>query len=299
MKTFLLRVFYFLSAIIPEKFYLRVVFYLRTGYKLNLKNPKTFNEKLQWLKVNYRDWDYVKLVDKYAVKEYVTNKVGSQYVIPNLGLYKNTSEIDWKALPNQFVMKVTHDSGGVIVCKDKSTFDIEKAVKKLTHDLHRRYWKYTREWPYKYTSPRILCEVFINQQDASKDLLDYKFFCFDGVPRLLYVASNRSSGVANFDFFDLDFNRLDVKNGHPNSKEKLEKPENFQEMIDVAASLSKGMPHVRVDLYNVDGHIYFGEMTFFHMSGMVSFVPHEFDIQLGNMLVLPNKNRNNDNKVQF
>jgi len=289
MKTLFLKALYFLSPLVPERLYLRMVFRLRTGYKLNLRNPKTFNEKLQWLKVNYRDPKYVQLVDKYEVKDYVSRVCGGGHVVPTLGVWDSVNAINWNCLPDRFVMKVTHDSGGVIVCKDKNKLDISKARKTLEEDLKRNYWKYSREWPYKYVKRRIICEEYIEPDENNPDLMDYKFFCFDGVPRLLYVASNRSSGIANFDFFDLDFNRLKIKNGHPNSTGDFEKPVNFEKMIEVAADLSKGMPHVRVDLYNVKGRIYFGEMTFFHMSGMVPFAPHEWDLKIGEWLTLPEK----------
>ncbi len=208
-------------------------------------------------------------------------------MIPTLGVYDNADEIDFEKLPDKFVLKCTHDSGGIVICKDKSKLDIAKARLKLSKGLRQSYFHQYREYPYKYVRPRIIAEEY--REDESGNLNDYKFFCFDGEVKCLFVATGRSKGhdAIKFDFFDTKWNSLSIKNGHPNSAVLPKKPENFEQMVEVAAKLSKGFPHVRVDLYNCNGKIYFGEFTFFHFSGIVPFVPEEWDYKLGDWLRLP------------
>lgn len=269
---------------IPDRLYLKWMFKLRLGYKLNLNSPQTYNEKLQWLKLNYHNSDYTRLVDKVAVKDFVARKVGKKFVIPTIGVWDSVNDIDWDSLPNKFVVKSTNDSGGVVVCSDKNKFDVNIAVNKLRKLGGRDYSKWSKEYPYKGVPHRFIAEEYI---DDGQGLIDYKFFCFDGVPRFLFVATGRQQGDVRFDFFDINFTHLPVINGHPNAIVPPKQPLNFETMLQVATKLSEGMPHVRVDLYNVNGEVYFGELTFFHWSGFVPFVPFKWDCIFGRYLKLP------------
>ena len=276
------------AKIWPDETFLKMLFPLRVGYKLNLDNPKTFNEKLQWLKLHNREPIYTKMVDKVDAKEYVANIIGEEYIIPTLGVYDNVDDIDFEALPNQFVLKCTHDSGGIVVCKDKSQLNIEDAKRKLYRGLRTNYYHQNREWPYLNVKPRIIAEQYM-VDESGYELKDYKFFCFDGKVELLFIATDRGSKTeeTKFDFFDANFNHLPFTNGHPNATKAISKPIGFERMKEIAAKLSKGHPHLRVDLYDINGQIYFGELTFYHWSGMTPFVPIEWDYKLGEMINLP------------
>lgn len=277
-----------LSHIIPDKMYLKLQHRLYVGCKLDLKNPKTFNEKLQWLKLYNRNPEYSVLVDKYEVKKYIADTIGEQYVIPTLGIWNSVEEIDFNLLPNQFVLKCTHDSGSTIVCKDKSSFDIESAKSKLSQKMKLNMFWWGREWPYKNVKPRIIAEAYMEDPSTS-ELRDYKFFCFNGVSKALFIATDRQDATTEtkFDFFDMEFNHIDVRNGHPNADKQLAKPQRFDEMITLAEKLSTGFPHLRVDFYEVDGKIYFGELTFYHWSGLVPFEPKKWDYKFGEWIELP------------
>ena len=280
-----------LSNLLPDKLYLQLRFRHHFDRWINWKNPQTFNEKLQWLKIYNRNPLYTTLVDKYAVKKWVADKIGEQYVIPTLGVWNSFDEIDFDKLPNQFVLKTTHDSGGVVICQDKKTFNKEAAREKLTKSLKRNFYYQGREWPYKNVPPRIIAEPYL-EDTQTKELRDYKFFCFDGAVKLLYVASDRQNKQeeTKFDFFDINFNRLPFVNAHPNSQKAIERPRTFEKMKFLAAKLSETFSHIRVDFYEINGQIYFGELTFFHMSGFVPFDPPEWDKKIGDWLVLPRKN---------
>ena len=273
----------------PEK-YIKTLFYQRTGYPLNLDNPRTYNEKLQWLKLYWHNPILTTLVDKYAVKDFVKERIGEQYVIPTIGVWERASDIDWDKLPNQFVLKCTHDSGGLVICKDKSQLDKLRAVKKLTKSMANNYYYFGYEWPYKNVVPRIIAEPYLEDPET-KELRDYKFFCFNGVVKALFIATDRNKeGVdVKFDFFDEEFNHLPFKQGHENASILPAKPHCFEEMKVLATTLSKGFPHVRVDFYEVDGHVYFGEMTFFHHGGWTKFDPEKWDEVFGSWLTLPEK----------
>lgn len=277
-----------LSKYGSESAYLKFIFKYRVGYELNLETPKTFNEKLQWLKLNDRHPEFTSIVDKITAKDYVESKGGSQYIIPTIGIWNNVDEIDWNSLPNQFVLKCSHDSGGIVVCKDKSKLDIEAAKTKLTKGWVSNYYRYYKEYPYKDVKPRLIAEEYL-EDESGYELKDYKFFCFNGEPKFLFVATDRQKQGEDvkFDFFDMDWNHIPVVNGHANAKITPQKPKNFEEMIEVARKLSKGILHVRVDLYNCDGKIYFGELTFFHFSGLTPFEPIEWDYKFGEYLELP------------
>lgn len=277
-----------LSFIFSDKTYLKMQFRLRMGYQLDLENPKTFNEKIQWLKLYNRNPLYTILVDKYSVKKWVEEKIGSEHLIPTLGVWNNANEIDFSALPKQFVLKATNGGGGdVIICRDKSNFDVKQAVARLNKGLKRSLYSELREWQYKNITPRIIAEKYM--EDESGELRDYKFFCFDGVVKALFIASDRlkENEDTKFDFFDRDFNHLPITNGHPNALIVPQKPRLYEEMIVLAEKLSKGIPHVRVDLYSIGTQIYFGEMTFSHHSGLCPFVPREWDYKFGEWLKLP------------
>lgn len=270
--------------------YLKMLFRLKMGYKLNLKDPKTYSEKLMWLKLYDHKPEYTKLVDKYAVKEIVAQKIGAQYVIPTLGIWDRPEDIEWEKLPNRFVLKTTHGGGntGVVICKDKSSFDKEKAIAKLKKSLKQDIYKTLREWPYMKVPRRIIAEQFV--EGENNDLPDYKFFCFDGEVKALFIGTERGSGNVKFDYYDADFNHLDLIQQHPMSGRDIPKPVCFDEMKVIASKLSKGIPHVRIDLYEVKGQIFFGEYTFYHHGGCVQFHPKSWDYKFGEWLELPHFN---------
>lgn len=277
-----------LVYVLPDKWYLFFRFKNRVGYWPHLNHPRTFNEKLQWLKLNDRHAEYTKMVDKIDAKKYVASIIGDKYIIQTLGVWNSVDEIEWDKLPNQFVIKVSSDSGGIVVCKDKQTLDIEKAKEKLTNGWGKNYYVHNKEYPYRDLTPRIIAEEY-KEDESGYELRDYKIFCFNGEPKILFVASDRQKAGEDtkFDFFDLNWNHLPFTNGHPNSKEFIAKPKNFEEMLEIAKKLSVGIPQVRIDLYNCNGQIYFGEITFFHWSGMTAFDPIEWDFKLGKMIKLP------------
>lgn len=281
-------VVYHTPYIWSDSIFLKIRFRACMGYPLNLKNPKTFNEKLQWLKIHDRKPLYTTMVDKYEAKKYVANIIGEEYIIPTIAVYDRVEDIDFDTLPNQFVMKCTHDSGGLVICKDKSELDKGAALKTLNHFLHRRYFWQSREWPYKNVKPRIIVEKYM-EDEKTKELRDYKFFCFDGVVKALFIASERQvkNEETKFDFFDAEFRHLDIKNGHPNASVSIAKPETFKQMKMLAEKLSQNIPHLRVDFYEVNGKVYFGELTFTHWSGFVPFEPKEWDYKFGEWLKLP------------
>ena len=254
----------------------------------NLRNPVTFNEKLQWLKLNDIHPEYARIVDKAEAKEYVREVLGEgaeQYLIPTLGVWNTFDKIDFNLLPNQFVLKTTHDSGGVAIVKDKTTMNLGKVRAKIEHSLNNNFFYEHREYPYKGIKPRIIAEKFMVDESGT-ELKDYKFFCFDGEPKMLFVATDRPFDT-RFDFFDMDWNHLPFKQGHPLATKEIKKPAGFEKMKEIARKLSKGFPHVRVDLYDINGQIYFGELTFFHFSGNVPFEPKEWDYKIGEWLHLP------------
>ena len=283
------------SCFLPDKIYLNIMFHHIFGYWINWKEPQTFNEKLQWLKLYDRRPEYTTMVDKIEVKKYVESIIGKEYIIPSLGIYNNVSEIDFNSLPNQFVIKCNHNSGGIIICTDKNSFDKTNAIKKLSKAIKKDYFYLTREYPYKNVKRRFIAEKYM--EDDSGELKDYKIFCFDGQPKMCFVASDRhkKGEETKFDFYDLDWKRIQVLNGHPCSDKDIPKPENFELMLELASKLSKGIPHVRVDFYNINGRIYFGELTFYHWSGFVPFKPDKWDFVFGQYLNLPKKEKNTSN----
>ena len=268
--------------------FIKMKWRLRMDYPLNLDNPKTYNEKLQWLKLHDRNPLYTTMVDKYEAKKYVGSIIGDEHIIPTLGVYDKVEDIDFDKLPNQFVLKWTHDSGGIVICKDKSKLNLAEAYKKLKKGERSHYFWRTREWPYRNVRPRIIAEQYM-EDESGYELKDYKFFCFNGVPKALFIATDRGNinEETKFDFYDMEFNHLPFTNGHPNATKTINKPCGFEKMKEIAALLSKGIPHVRVDLYDINGKVYFGELTFFHWGGMQPFNPREWDYKFGEWIILP------------
>jgi hypothetical protein len=265
--------------------YLKLLYKYRMGRKLDLQTPKTYNEKLQWLKLYDRNPQYIKLVDKYEVRKYIADKIGKEYLIPLLGVWNKFEDIEFDKLPEQFVLKCTHDSGSTIVCKDKNSLDIIQARKKINHCLRKNFYYNEREWPYKNIKPRIIAEKYM-VDESGVELKDYKFFCFNGQPKALHVIYDREIR-ANADFFDIQFNKLPVKRSfYEESNRHLIKPAGFDKMIEISEILSKGFRHIRVDLYNISGKIYFGELTFYPCSGFKKFIPEHYDIKFGDWLKL-------------
>lgn len=271
---------------LPDRIFLKLCYYNRFGRKLNLNHPQTFNEKLQWLKLHDRNPEHTTMVDKIEVKKWVADRIGERFIIPTLSVWERAEDIDFDSLPDQFVLKTNHDSGKVVICKDKSTLDISNARKILSDSLQQDYYILGREWPYKDVKRRIFAEKYV--VTPNDELSDYKFFCFDGVPKFLFIATerNKKDTDVKFDFFDIDFNHLSLKNGHENADIVPEKPDKFDEMVKIATELSQGCKHVRVDLYNINGEIYFGELTFFHHSGFVPFIPDKWDYEFGKFISL-------------
>lgn len=272
-----------------DKLYLTLLFRCKMGYWMDWKNPKTFNEKLNWIKLYDRKSIYTKVVDKYLVKDYVKEVIGEEYIIPTLGVWNSSEDIDWDSLPQKFVLKTNHGGGnaGVIICKDKSTIDVNTIEKQLGRAMKQNIYMESREWPYKNIKKKIIAEEFI-EDSITNELRDYKFFCFDGEVKFLYVATGRQKyDEPFFNFFDADYNALDFQQGHPRSELIPSKPHCFDEMKIIAEKLSEVFTEVRVDLYEVNGKVYFGEMTFFHMAGLCSFDPKEWDYKFGEMIKLP------------
>lgn len=268
--------------------------YLKKKYKavmhkeLNLDNPKTFNEKLQWLKINDHNPEYTMMVDKYEVKKYIENIIGEEYIVPTIGIYNSFEEIDFAKLPYKFVMKCTHDSGGIVICKDKSTYNKKNAKQKINKYLKRNFYYSGREWPYKNVKPRIIIEKYMEDKNQP-NILDYKFFCFNGKVEYLYVSAGSHSKEQCLQFFDRDYNSVDCRRNDYRSFDELPPcPKSFNKMIEYAELLSKGIEHVRVDFYEINGKLYFSEFTFYTGSGFIPFEKDEWDIKLGRLINIQN-----------
>lgn len=288
MSNILVRIARFL----PDKAYLSIKFYKVFGRFPNWKNPQTFSEKLQWLKLYDRKPEYTIMVDKYAVKKYVAEIIGEEYVIPMLGVWEKPEDIEWDKLPNQFVLKTTHGGGseGVAICRDKNTFDKKKAIDLLNDSLKTDLYVVWREWPYKNVPKRIIAEKFIDPDPITGDLPDYKFFCFNGKPEYCQVISGRGTKMC-IDFFDRNWVHQPFHEPkiYPFTDKIIEKPKNLEIMWNAAALLSRDRAFSRIDFYDVNDKIYFGEITFYPTSGVGGFDPKEYDVLFGKMITLPNK----------
>lgn len=268
-----------------DELYLRLLYFLRVGKILHLNPPRTFNEKLQWLKLYDRHSEYTKMVDKAAAKEYVAGIIGKEYIIPTLGVWDEFEDIDFDALPNQFVLKCTHDSGGLIVCNNKEKLDIEKAKKKINKSLRKNYFHGTREYPYKNVKPHVLVEKYM--EDENEELQDYKLMCFNGKVKCSFVCSERfSSDGLKVTFFDRNWIKMPFYRKYPNSKVTIFKPHSYDKMVELAEKIASKIanPFIRIDFYNIKGQIYFGEITFYPGSGMEPFYPAKWDRIFGDWI---------------
>ncbi len=281
------------NSSMPDDQYLSRLYKAKMGCALNLDNPTTFNEKLQWLKLYDKRPEYTMMVDKYLVREYIADKLGEEHLIPLLGVWDDPDEIDFDALPNQFVLKCNHNSGlGMCICKDKSKLDIDKVKKELRKGLAQDYYLTGREWPYKDVPRKIIAEKFMTNGEDIDELSDYKFFCFNGYVDCVMVCLDRSSGDTKFYFFDRAWNLLRYNIRGKNAPENftIPKPSNMDEMFDIAETLSKGLSFARIDLYSVSGRTYFGEITFFPDSGFDKNLLPETDMHWGEMMDISQTN---------
>lgn len=271
-----------------DEAYLKRKYKACMGKELNLDFPETFNEKLQWLKLHDRKPEYTMMVDKYAVRNYIADTIGEEYLIPLLGVWDNPDDIDFDALPNQFVLKCNHNSGlGMYICKDKRKLDIEKVKDGLRKGLEQDYYLTGREWPYKAVPRKIVCEEYMEDWQAH-ELIDYKFMCFNGEVKCSFTCSERfSEDGLKVTFFDKDWNIMPFERHYPASKNPSPKPINYDKMICFAERLSKEISFVRVDFYEINGQLYFGELTFFPGSGFEEFTPDIWDFKLGSWIKLP------------
>lgn len=273
---------------IPDKTYLKIIFYCETGNKLNLDSPLTFNEKLQWLKLYDRKAEYTIYSDKFAVREYIKKTIGEEYLIPIIGVYDTVDEIPWNELPNQFVLKCNHGSGCNIICKDKNNLDIDDAIKKLNKWIRKNYYYSTREWPYKNIRPRIVCEVYLGKLEEVPN--DLKVMCFNGEAKLIELHVGRFSDGHTQDFYDTDWRKTPISQGGSfanNSAKLVPEPTCLKEMVMLSELLAKDIYHVRIDWYEINGRLYFGEITFFDASGFALFDNYGDDLMLGSWIRLP------------
>ena len=289
---------HFFSPLIKnDELYVKLNYKLVKGKPLDLNNPITFNEKMQWLKIHYHRNEFTSMVDKYEAKLYVSNIIGIEHIIPTLGIYKSFDEIDFDKLPEQFVLKCTHNSGGTVICRNKQSFNKERAKNILNKCLKKNIYWATREFPYKNVPPRIIAETFMNDGRADvSGLTDYKFFCFNGKVNFLYVSQGlENHETAEISFFYLDGKRMPFKRLDFKPIKEFIIPNKFDDMKIMAADIAKklDLPFIRVDLYEVNGHIYFSELTFFPCSGLIPFDPEEWDYKIGEWLRLPNEKDSN------
>ena len=272
--------------LMPDRYYLKVMWKQWMGYELDLEHPKTFNEKLQWLKLYDRKPEYTMMVDKFRVKQWVADKIGEQYVIPTLAVYGSVDEIDLDELPDQFVLKCNHDSGSVVVCKDKSAFDLDAAKKKLSAGLKQNFYWHSREWPYKRVKRCIVAEQYL--QSGEDDLIDYKLMVFSGEVKCSFTCTKRNKGEGlKVTFFDSNWKKMPFERRYPSDTDDICKPVSYGEMVRVAEKLCESIPFSRVDFYEIEGKPYFGEMTFFPGAGFEEFEPREWDAVLGDWIKLP------------
>lgn len=275
--------------------YLSFLFYKKMKRKLNLDNPITFNEKLQWLKLYDRQDYYTKLVDKNLAKGIIGKIIGNEYIIPTLGVYEKFEDIEFSKLPKRFVIKCTHDSGGIVICKDKDKLDLKKAKKKINNSLKKNYYYKWREWPYKNIEPKIIIEKYMDD-GINNQLSDYKLMCFNGKVKCSFVCTdrdNKENGLA-VTFYDINWNKMPFRRHYRNDDKEIVKPKNYEKMIELTEKICKKIKFARVDWYEIEGKLYFGEVTFFPGAGIEEFEPYEYDIKFGNMINLGEKNERNN-----
>jgi len=279
-------------GILDEKNYLKKVYKLKMGRKLNLENPVTYNEKMQWLKLYDRKEIYTTMVDKYLVKEHVSKIIGEKHIIPTIGVFDKFDDINFNLLPNKFVIKCNHDSGSVIVCRNKNIFNKKAARKKINRRLKKNYYDLFKEWPYKNVKPKIIVEEYLEDSVHSK-MKDYKFFCFNGNVEFLYVSEDfENHNPSGISFFDKDFNLINCSRKDFKPFDYIpDKPKNFDKMKKYASILSNGIPHIRVDFYEVNGNLYFSELTFFTCGGYIPFEDDRWDYEFGKFVDLPLDNQ--------
>lgn len=286
-KEFLKKLKYMLNFL-PDQAYIQLYFFAKFHKFCDLKNPETFNEKIQWLKLYDRQPLYVQLVDKVEVKKYVAKMLGDEYVIPTLGVWDDPYDIDFDSLPDQFVLKCNHDSGNVIICMDKNIFDRKAAQKKLAKLLQQNFYYVGREWPYKNVRRKILAEPYLVDESGT-ELKDYKIFNFNGEPKVIQVDYGRFIQHKR-NLYDTDWKYINAAIQYPtDASHEIAKPDNLGKMLELARILSRDMPHVRTDFYSIDKKIYFGEMTFYHGSGFEKFTPESFNLYMGDLLELPKR----------
>ena len=277
-----------LSPLIKDdETYLRWYYYFNLHKRLNLTNPTTYSEKLNWLKLHDRNPLYITLVDKLKVKDYVSERIGTDHIIKTLGVWEKAEDIEWDKLPTRFVLKTTQGGGniGVMICSDKSQFDKGKAIARMNSALKQNLYYTSREWPYKNVEPLIFAEEYM--EDEHGELRDYKFFCFEGKCKMVEVITERQTRKDAFaNFFDRNYIPMPFKGAHPTNPITPQKPDCFESMVKIAEQLSTGIPHVRIDLYAINGQVYFGEFTFYHAGGVSSFEPNEWDNKIGTWLML-------------
>ncbi len=283
------------SSWMPDTMYLKLLYKLLVGKRLNLKNPQTYNEKLQWLKIHDHNPLYTTMVDKYAVKKYVSEKIGAEYVIPTLGVWDNPEDVDFSILPNQFVLKTTFGGGGndVVICKDKASLDVEATVKYMKGFMKQDSYRHLKEWPYKNVPRRVIAEKYM-EESGKASLTDYKVMCFNGVAKLIEYHEGRYTDNHTQDFYDRDWHKTAITQGSYGEMSDViaERPSKLEEMLILSEILAKDIPHVRVDWYLIDNHLYFGELTFFDGSGLVPWDNDSDDLLLGSWITLPVNNRN-------
>lgn len=282
--TFLIKFLIRFSRYFSDRVYLNKIFPLFTGYKLDLDNPKTFNEKLQWLKLYYHKPEFSTMVDKAEAKSYAASIIGEEHVIPTIAIYNKVDEIDFDSLPEQFVLKCTHDSGNILICKDKSSIDHKIILNQFKKGLKYNYYNLGKEWVYKNVRPRVIAEKYLTND--GEELRDYKIFNFDGEPKIVEVDYNRFKGHKR-QIYNTEWKKMDVTMEYPSDYTIIEKPKQLDQMLDFARKLSKGHPFIRTDFYIVDDIVYFGELTFYHHCGFGHISPFEFDLEMGNWIKLP------------
>lgn len=268
--------------------YISMEFLDRMGYRIDLKNPKTFNEKIQWLKLYDRNPMYSTMVDKYEAKKYVAERIGDEYIIPTYGIWDRFDEISFANLPKQYVLKCTHDSGGLAIVRNADNVNFQAVKKKINKSLRTNFYMQNREWPYKNVTPRIIAEKYMENDDG-QPLRDYKFYCFDGEPKFLYISEGMENhATAKISFLSCDWKFASYeRSDYQSFKELPPKPTQFEKMKAIASKLSLGIPFLRVDLYEINGHIYFSELTFSPCGGFMPFKNAAHDYDIGSMLSLP------------